>query len=570
MPTTSFQSLVDEILKEYFARSPVVATTTGIHDHDTRWPDLTEAGRGDNARFLKRSVERLDALSDGELTRDEEIDRRILRYFLAADYFVSDELRETAWNPMAYVYLTGDGLFSLLSREFAPREERLASAAARLRALPNLLADAKENLTAPRHGAEGRGTSRVVSRLHTEKALKTMPGIADLARTAAAESAELEDEALQRSVQAASRQAVEAVDDFVDWMEHHLMPRATGDFRMGAETYGRKFRHILKTELTPDQLEERAKETFDEVRAEMVRLARELWPTWMHDEPMPDDDGAMVRAVLDAIATDHPAGDELLDFCREENARIEAFVRGQNLVGLAEEPLKIIWTPPFLRAFGGAMLIPPGPLDRGLDSFFAITPMPDDWTDEQRESNLREDNSRMLRLLTIHEAVPGHYLQLAYSNRCTSLIRSAFQSGVFAEGWAVYVTQVMMDVGYGADDPALMLVHWKFYLRAVINTLIDVGIHARGMDEGEAMRLMVNGGFQEQAEAANKWDRARLSSTQLCEYYLGGVEMTDFEHEERRRSEARGKPFEYRPFLESVLAHGTPPTPVIRDILFGS
>jgi uncharacterized protein (DUF885 family) len=215
------------------------------------------------------------------------------------------------------------------------------------------------------------------------------------------------------------------------------------------------------------------------------------------------------------------------------------------------------------------MLIPPGPLDRGLSSFFAITPMPDDWTDAQRESYLREDNNRMLRLLTIHEAVPGHYLQLAYSNRCPSIVRAIFQSGVFAEGWAVYVTQVMMDVGYGAEDPALMLVHWKFYLRAITNTLMDIAIHTGNMEREEAMRLMVEQGFQEESEASAKWDRARLSSTQLCEYFLGYTEMADLEREARNRAAEAGTLFRWRPFLESVLAHGTPPTPVIRDILFG-
>jgi uncharacterized protein (DUF885 family) len=216
------------------------------------------------------------------------------------------------------------------------------------------------------------------------------------------------------------------------------------------------------------------------------------------------------------------------------------------------------------------MLIPPGPLDKGLDSFFAITPPPDDWTDEQVESMLREDNARQLRLLTIHEAVPGHYLQLAYSNRTDSLVRAIFQSGVFAEGWAVYVTQVMMDVGYGADDPALMLVHWKFYLRAITNTMMDIGIHAGSMDEDDAMRLMVDGGWQERSEATEKWSRARLSSTQLCEYFLGSVGMHDLEAEERRRADAGGREFAYRPFLESVINHGTPSLPVIREILFGS
>jgi uncharacterized protein (DUF885 family) len=283
----------------------------------------------------------------------------------------------------------------------------------------------------------------------------------------------------------------------------------------------------------------------------------------------PADDDAAVRAVLDAIAAEHPAKDELVDFCRDENKRIEAFVAETDLIGLTDEPLKIIWTPAFARAFGGAMLIPPGPLDRGLDSFFAITPVNEAWPPERQESYLREDNARMLRLLTIHEAVPGHYLQLAYANRSPSLVRSIFSSGVFAEGWAVYVTQVMMDVGYGADDPALMLVHWKFYLRAITNTLMDIRIHTGDMDEAEAMSLMVDGGFQEFGEATAKWDRARLSSTQLCEYFLGSVGMHDLERDARLRADAEGREFVYRPYLESVLAHGTPSLPVIREILFG-
>jgi hypothetical protein len=319
----------------------------------------------------------------------------------------------------------------------------------------------------------------------------------------------------------------------------------------------------------------------------MLRLARELWPTWRPGEPAPADEDALVRGVLDAIAADHPAAEELLDFCRAENARIEAFCRDRDLIGLAEEPLDIRWTPVFLRAFGGAMLISPGPLDRGLTSFFAITPMPDDWPPERRESYLREDNARMLRLLTIHEAVPGHYLQGVYANRSASLPRSVFWSGVFAEGWAVYVTQVMMDAGYGADDRALLLTHWKFYLRSVTNAILDAQIHIDGIDEDAALALMVGRGFQEEAEARAKYSRARLSSTQLSTYFAGSLEMWDIELEARRRAAAAsgadpdavvagGLPggfgetpgFRYRDHLEAVIRHGAPPTALLRRILF--
>ena len=373
--------------------------------------------------------------------------------------------------------------------------------------------------------------------------------------------------AIRAELEPAAAAAREALSAFGTWLTDELLPTATGDFRLGPTLYRDKFRHALRVDMEPTELRARALGAFEVVRAEMHRLSAELWPAWMGDEPMPDQPDTRTRAVLDAIANDHPAAGDLLDFCREENDRIETFCRDIGLIGLADEPLEIVWTPEFLRSFGGAMLIPPGPLDRGLSSFFAITPMPDDWTDAQRESYLREDNNRMLRLLTIHEAVPGHYLQLAYSNRCPSLVRAIFQSGVFAEGWAVYVTQVMMDVGYGAEDPALMLVHWKFYLRAITNTMMDIAIHTGAMEREEAMKLMVEQGFQEESEASAKWDRARLSSTQLCEYFLGYLEMADLERAARQRAAEASTPFRWRAFLESVLSHGTPPTPVIRDIL---
>jgi uncharacterized protein (DUF885 family) len=411
----------------------------------------------------------------------------------------------------------------------------------------------------------GSGRGRAVSGFHVEKAIATMPGVSDLCQTAVEMAADVDD-SLRTRVKTAASAATQAVDAFVAWMRDELLPTADGDFRLGPDLYERKFRHRLKTTLTPAELEARAAATYDEVRAEMLRLARELWPTWIGDEPMSDDPDALTRRVLDAIAVDHPKAEELLDFCRAEHERILGFVRERDLIGLPDDPLQIIWTPPFLRAFGGAMLIPPGPLDKGLDSFFAITPPPDDWSDDQVESMLRENNGRALKVLTIHEATPGHYLQLAWSNRCESLPRAVFGSGVFAEGWAVYVTQVMMDVGYAADDPALLLAHWKYFLRATTNTLMDIRIHTGGMTEQEAMSMMVDGGFQERSEASEKWNRARLSSTQLCEYYLGGVEMTELENEARR---LKGDGFVWRAFLESVISHGTPPMPVIRDILYG-
>jgi uncharacterized protein (DUF885 family) len=555
MRSMSFAEAQDAFFADFFRLYPIHATEAGNHEYDDRWPDLTDAGARERLDWLASARDRLEAADAAD--RDDEIDRRVLLGVVDELRFDEEELDELSWSPITYSYLLGGGLFGLLSREFAPVGDRIASAAGRMEGIPAALDAARDNLLS------GRG--RAVSGFHVEKAIATMPGVSDLCRTAVEMAADVED-ALRARVETAASAATEAVDAFVAWMRDELEPTADGDFRLGAELYERKFSHRLKTTLTPAELEARAAASYDEVRAEMLRLARELWPTWIGDEPMPDDPDSLTRRVLDAIAVDHPNADELLDFCRAEHERILAFVRERDLIGLGDEPLQIIWTPPFLRAFGGAMLMSPGPLDRGLDSFFAITPPPDDWSDDQVDSMLRENNSRALKVLTIHEATPGHYLQLAWSNRCDSLPRSVFPSGVFAEGWAVYVTQVMMDVGYAADDPALMLAHWKYFLRATTNTLMDIRIHTGGMTEEEAMSMMVDGGFQERSEASEKWNRARLSSTQLCEYYLGSVEMTELENEARR---LQGDGFVWRPFLESVIGHGTPPMPVIRDILYG-
>ncbi|HET7472338.1 MAG TPA: DUF885 family protein, partial [Candidatus Limnocylindrales bacterium] len=307
------------------------------------------------------------------------------------------------------------------------------------------------------------------------------------------------------------------------------------------------------------------------------------------DGPVPEDDADVVRAVLAAISREHPSADDLLGFCRAELKRIEAFVRDRDLVGLAEEPLEVAWTPVFLRAFGNAMLSSPGPLEPSEKAMFFITPSPADASPEQVESRLREDNDRMLKILTIHEAVPGHYLQGVYANRIPSVARAIFWSGVYAEGWAVYVTQVMMDSGFAADDPALMLCHWKYYLRSTINARIDVGIHTAGMTEDEAVSLMIDGGFQEEAEARAKWNRARLSSTQLSTYFVGSLQFWELEREVRRRAAvAAGAPadavpeprlvggfgetpgFVYRHHLEACLNHGGVPMPLLRRLILGA
>ncbi len=596
VPITPFERTLSSFLDELWLAYPVHASEVGDHRFDYRWPDLSGTGRLARLALLRRWREVFEGLDDRRLTADERIDRRILLEVLDAFLFEEEVLREETWDPLSYVSLIGTGLFGLVGREYAPWHHRGTALAVRLAHVPALLDAARENLLGM--------PNRPVSRLHTEIAIEQIEGIPELIDRAIAVADEyrFDEDAypVPAKLAAVEGRAREALESFKAFLGTEVMARSSGEGRLGADLFDQKLRFTLGSDLPRHELGRRARRDVALVRAEMVRLARELWPSWVPGEAMPaapDDapegeaarlDDIVVRRVLDAIAADHRRPEEKLDYCTREVARIERFVRRNQMVGLPREPLEVTWTPKFLRADGGAFLSPPGPLEKGQKSLFWITPPEDDWSPERVESSMREDNDRMLRLLCIHEAVPGHYLQLSWANRSSSLVRSLFSSGPFVEGWAVYVTQVMMDVGYGRRDPALLLTHWKFYLRAVINTLLDIGIHADGMTEQEAMDLMTRTGFQEEQEAAAKWLRARLTATQLCTYYAGSQEMWDLEIEARRRAavavgageDAVPTPrlvghlddtpgFDYREHLESVISHGMPTIGWVRRILFG-
>jgi uncharacterized protein (DUF885 family) len=588
-PVTPWDRVLHDVLVGMFEASPVHAGFAGYHLVDDRWPDLSEAGRAARLAMLDRHAATVAALDESQLSPDERIDRAILLEQIEKDRFGDAVMRDEAWDALTVVYLLGAGLFALLAREYAPWSHRGAAFAGRVETLPAVLQAAVDGLT----GLPGRP----VSLLHLETALTQLSGVTDLMQEGLAEArtraAAGDSPELVTRIEAAVEAASAAVETFRADLDVQVRPRASGDGRLGEALFAQKLRYTLSSDMTPDQLLQRAWRDHAAVRAEMLRLSRELWSTWLPDAPLPvvepgdgDAETNLVREVLDAIATEHQQPADLLDWCRDEVARIEAFCRDAGIIGLTDEPLSIIWTPVFLRAYGRAFLDAPGPLDQGLQSHFFITPPADDASAESIESYMREDNDRMLRLLCIHEGVPGHYLQGAWSSRSSSLVRTVFSDGMFAEGWAVYVEQVMMDLGYGADDPALLLIHWKMTLRAITNAILDVETHCRGLTEEGALDLMVRQAFQEADEARAKWLRARLTSTQLSTYYMGCAEMFDLEVEARVRaaiaaggSAADVPPqriiggvgatpgFDYRTHLESVISHGTPPIRWVGRIL---
>ena len=521
------------------------------------------------------------------MTADERIDLDLVSGELESFRFAQTELREELWSPMYWVYLVGGGLHPLLARDFAPLATRLASVAGRLEGIPRLLDQARTVI--------GTHPTRPVSKLHAEVSARRIGGVATLARdaVATAETAAATDPdvaALLPRLRVAANEAAGALDGMAAHLAQEVVPTVSGSAELGEPLFSAKLRHTLRDpDVTAAAVLARAEAEYAAVRAEMVRIAREIWPAWRPGEPVPDDEGALVRGTLDAIAADHPAAGDLVAFCREELARVEAFCRDRGVIGLVDEPLQIDWTPEFMRSFGGAMLDSPGPA-RCRPGVVLL--------DHPRPRGVDPRRGRVLPARGEHApAAPaddprgGAQATTSRGSTPTGARRwpgACSGPALFAEGWAVYVTQVMLDRGYGDGDPALWLVHWKLYLRAVVNAILDVRIHTMGMTSEEAISLMVDGAFQERAEALAKDERARLTSTQLVTYFLGSAGMWEIEDAARRRAavaagagvdavpEPRvvgGYPatpgFDERAHLEAVIAHGAPPIPILRRILLG-
>ena len=554
----SFSQLAARYLDELPERSPVAATALGDHRADDRLDNVDQAARERLRETFRGYRDALAAIDRGSLSRANQVDAAILGNEIDSTLFEIETLEEWAWNPLYYVRLSGNAIYGLLSRDFAPLEERLDNAASRLEQLPRFFEQARGSLQPER-----------VPRIHAETAVQQNLGLETIIDSMLLPHlGALPPEAAER-LDAAIATARAAIAAQQTWLEEELLPRASGDFRIGAELYDRKLGFALNSSLSRKEIRRLAEQEYELVRNEMYEIAKQVYAgqhpyTAFPDNPDEAYKQAIIRAALEAAYQQLPPRDEIVETAHRYLQQASDFVVEKNLVTMPGEPVEIIVMPEFQRGIALAYLSPPGPLDKGQKAFYAVAPLPADWTEQQVESFLREYNLYSIQNLTIHEAVPGHYLQLALSNRHPSTLRSALWSGPFVEGWAVYAERVMIDEGYLDHDPLMRLINRKWYLRAITNAIIDSAIHVDGMTQNEAMKLMIEGGFQEEREAAGKWVRAQLSSAQLSTYFVGYQE-----HKALRAAveKAWGSEFTLRRYHDQALSYGSPPVRFVRALM---
>ncbi len=550
-----FKVLVDEFLDGYFKAHPVWATYNGEHKYDGLLDDYSQEAIQAEHNRLKSFLERMGTIDTTMLNDTNRVDLKILENEIRGQLLRYEEEKPWEMSPVMYNYLVGGSINSLITRDFAPWGERLGNVLSRLRQIPHLLEQAKANLDSP-------------AEINTKTAIRQNKGTINLIKN---ELSKVLDKSLslKDSLTAESQKVIAALEDYQEFLENDLLPRSKGDFRLGKELYDKKLRYTLQSELASDEIVRRAEQEAKRVRKRMLDIAQplhdKLFPTHRHKETGERLENVIIKEVLDEIAKDHSKKDELLAVCRQIMKDLENFVKEKDLVDLTGiNPLEVEWEPEFSRGIAVAGLDAPGPLDKEQKTFYRVSPLPDDWSKEQVESYLREYNNYMLVDLSVHEAMPGHYVQLFYANRFPSLVRAIFGNGAFIEGWAMYSERMMVNAGFMNFDPRYELQRLKMYLRAVINSILDARIHAGDMTKDEAIKLMTEGGFQERSEAEGKWIRACLTSTQLSTYFVGIQEILDLE---RDYKEKVGDEFSQKEFNQKLLSYGSPPTRFLREVI---
>jgi uncharacterized protein (DUF885 family) len=554
-----FEALGARFIAEFGRYSPVYATALGDHRFDGDLDDLGAAGRAQSAAWVRRLLGELEGIDRSALSRANQVDAAMLENQLRYALWSEETYRDWSWDPLVYTQLTGQALYGLLARDFAPLPERLRSLTSRLEKLPRLLEQARANLVAER-----------VPSIHAETAVKQNPGVLSLVDGLVVPKLDALEAADRARLERAIELARTAVQEHQKWLETSLVPKAQGEFRIGPELYDAKLAFALMSPLSRKDIRARAEAEVTRVRGEMYNVARKVLAgregaPALPEQPTAAEQQAAIAAALELAYADRPSRDGVVELARKTLDEATTFVRARNFVTVPDEPLEIILMPEFQRGVAVAYCDSPGPLDKGQRTFYAVSPIPDDWTDAQADSFLREYNSRSIANLGIHEAMPGHFLQIAHSNRYPSVLRAMLFSGPFVEGWAVYTERVMQEQGFRADDPLMRLVQLKWYLRAVTNAIMDSAIHVDGMTRDEAMQLMTVTGFQEEREAAGKWVRAQLTSAQLSTYFVGYLEHADLRAEAERRA---GERFDLKAFHDQVLSFGSPPVRFVRALMF--
>lgn len=558
-PDAAFRAWEDEFVRDLMAFYPEFAVQAGEYRHAARATVPDAAWQASELAFIARAAKDLARFDPARLDPLLRADHVQIDNFLKSARWRRETLREWEWNPALSDYNPANTLDVILSTEYAPLDERLRTVSARLDQVPALYAAVHANIRRP-------------VREHTQLAIRQHQGALALlgdelqARVDGSGLGAAEKETFARR-RAAARKAIEGYVAWLTELEASLTPDYARPFPLGRALYEQKFAYDIQAGLGLEQVFEKAKVAKERLHADMEAQSRKLWPKYFgKKKPMPRDRRELIAQVVDKVSAQHSKPERFTDDVRRQIPALAQFVRDKDLVDQdASKPLIVRETPPFnpTRGVAIASIEAPGPFNPGAPTYYNVNPM-SDFTPERQQSFLREYNDRMLQILNIHEAIPGHYTQLLHANRSPSLVKSLLGNGTMIEGWAHYAERMMLEEGWGNHEPELWLMLNKFQLRGVCNTILDYSVHVLGMTEEEALKLLMQEAFQTETEARGKWRRVQLSSVQLTSYFTGYTEIYEFREEQKQKL---GAAFSLKDFHNRFLSFGSVPVKTIKELM---
>ncbi|MGI9086359.1 MAG: DUF885 domain-containing protein [Chthoniobacterales bacterium] len=548
-----FQKLAGDYIESVLQAHPEGATELGDHRFDAELTDYSAEARSKELADDKELFEKLNTFSgSADLTGPNSVDFRILKENVEGAIFELEELKEADWNPLVYNQSLANSLYLLIARDFAPPEERIPNLRKRMEGIPAVIAQAKTNL---QHSPK----------IYTQTAIEQTQGAISLVREGLSPLLTRAPQ-MKGDLAPLQEKTATALEEYKAWLEKDLLPRSDGDFRLGAEKFRKKLRFSLASDMSMEEIMSHARADLAATQTAIYQTALPLYKKYFPkaDAATLADKKKVTTGVLDKLAEDHPTDETIVGYAQKVLREATEFTKAKNLVTVYDKPLQVVVMPEFKRGQGIAYCDSPGPLEQNGETFFAIEPTPESWSKERKASFFREYNNYMVHDLTVHEAMPGHFLQLSHANlfKAPTLVRAIFRSGSFIEGWAVYTEQVMAEAGFGG--PEVKMEQLKMRLRVICNAILDQSIHAGKMSEQEALDLMEKEGFQQEGEAVAKWKRAQLSSTQLSTYFIGVTEHLDLRERAKKKL---GDQFDLKKYNDEVLSFGSPPAKYVRELM---
>jgi uncharacterized protein (DUF885 family) len=545
--TARFNKIADEYLKGYYSFNPSEATAAGLHEYDARLETRSREALARETRRLRDTISLLTRINPAVLSEEARYDYLVLTSHARGQLLDLQDIRTWQRDPNIYNRLISASVDNILKRNYAPFEQRLGSVLAREREVARLLSEARDNLDAP-------------PRIYTETAIAQFRGSLDYFSRVVPQMIERAgggrmSAALKREFETTNGNVISALRAFIEWLERDLIPRSTGNFAIGAENYRRKLLYDEMVETPLAQLIAEGERELRRTQEEMRALAEEIAP------------GRGIVAALRLLGRDHPSANGLVGDTRAELDRIRAFVRTQNiLTPPARENLTVNETPEYARSTSFASMDSPGAFERvATEAYYYVTPPDAQWDERKKDEHLSFYNRYALPVISIHEVYPGHYYQYLALKRQPSRVRVALGSASFSEGWAHYCEQMLLDEGFGGNNPKLRLAQLNMALLRLCRYLVGLRLHTAGMTYEEGVNFFMREGYQERVNAEREARRGTLDPTYLV-YTLGKMQILKLREEYRRRL---GASFSLGEFHDRLLSYGMPPLKIIRLAMLG-